>query len=87
MLYWSPTSSETESYRPQTAWNTAFSEKDKLQFTNLFFFFKNKKGFKENTAKTLAEMAIFKQKYNGLKYSEEQEEILQKALSPVLITN
>ena len=83
MIHWSPTSSETNTYQPQTDWNSAFSEKDKLQFTNLFFFFKNKKGFKETTAKTLAEMVIFKQKYKGLQYSEEQEEILQRALKPI----
>jgi len=83
MLYWTPSSTLTEQWMPQSGWNSSFSEKDKLQCTNLFFFFKNKKGFKENTAATLAQMVLYKQKYNGMKYSEEQEQILQEALKPV----
>lgn len=83
MIYWSPTSLETKSWSPPSGWNSSFSEKDKLQCTNLFFFFKNKKGFKENIAETLAQMVIFKQKYPGLKYSDEQEYMLQNALKPI----
>jgi predicted adenine nucleotide alpha hydrolase (AANH) superfamily ATPase len=83
MLYWSPSNAVTESWEPLSGWNSSFSEKDKLQCTNLFFFFKNKKGFKENVAEMLAQMVLYKQKYNGMKYSEEQESILQKALAPV----
>ena len=86
MLYWSPSSAETESWSPPSGWNSSFSEKDKLQCTNLFFFFKNKKGFKENIAESLAHMVIFKQKYNGLQYSKEQEYLLQSALKPVFNT-
>ena len=83
MLYWSPTNSEFSTWEPNAGWNSSFSDKDKLQCTNLFFFFKNKKGFKENMAEVLAQMVIYKQKYNGLKYSDEQESILQEALKPV----
>jgi hypothetical protein len=83
MLYWTPSSTVTESWEPLSGWNSSFSEKDKLQCTNLFFFFKNKKGFKENVAEMLAQMVLYKQKYNGMKYSEEQESILQNALMPV----
>ena len=83
MLYWSPSNAITESWEPLSGWNSSFSEKDKLQCTNLFFFFKNKKGFKENVAEMLAQMVLYKQKYHGMKYSEEQESILQKALAPV----
>lgn len=83
MLYWSPQATETVSWKPISGWNSSFSEKEKLQCTNLFFFFKNKKGFKDQIAETLAQMVIFKQKYGGLKYSEEQETILQQALKPV----
>ena len=83
MLFWSPSKSETEMWKPCAGWNSSFSEKDKIQCTNLFFFFKNKKGFKENMAEVLAQMVIYKQKYSGLKYSEEQENILSQALKPV----
>ena len=83
MIYWSPTSSETINWEPLGGWNSSFSEKDKIQCTNLFFFLKNKKGFKENTAHILAQMVIFKQKYKGLKYSNEQETMLLEALKPV----
>jgi hypothetical protein len=83
MMSWSPTISETQSWVPRSGWNSSFSEKDKIQCTNLFFFFKNKKGFKENVAEILAQMVIYKQKYNGLTYSNEQETMLQDALKPV----
>ena len=83
MIYWTPTSTVTEEWLPHSGWNSSFSEKDKLQCTNLFFFFKNKKGFKENAADSLAQMVLYKQKYNGMKYSQEQEQIIQEALKPV----
>jgi hypothetical protein len=82
-MTWSPMITETETYLPKSGWNSSFSEKDKIQFTNLFFFFKNKKGFKENIAEILAQMVIYKQKYNGLKYSDEQEKMLNEALTPI----
>jgi len=34
-------------------------------------------------AEILAQMVLYRQKYNGMKYSEEQEQILQEALRPV----
>ena len=83
MIFWSPNNSETTTWEPQGGWNSCFSEKDKIQCTNLFFFFKTKKGFKENMATIFAQMVIYKQKYNGLKYSDEQESMLQDALKPV----
>lgn len=83
MLFWSPTITETYEWVPKSGWNSTFSEKEKIQCTNLFFFFKNKKGFKENIAESLAQMAIYKQKFNGLYYSEEQEKILADALKPI----
>lgn len=83
MLYWSAANTETETWEPTSRWNSVFSEKDKIQCTNLFFFFKNKKGFKENIAETMAQMVIYKQKYNGLKYSYEQESTLKEALTPI----
>ena len=83
MFYWNPTATNFEEWEPKSGWNNAFSEQDKIQCTNLFFFFKNKKGFKENMAEILAQMVLFKQKYPGLKYSEEQEFQLAEALKPV----
>lgn len=80
MIYWSPTSTDIQTWEPMGGWNKSFSEKDKIQCINLFFFFKNKKGFKDITADSLAQMVIYKQKYNGLKYSDEQEDILVEAL-------
>lgn len=87
MMFWSPTSINTEEWIPKSGWNSSFSEKDKIQCMNLFFFFKNKKGFKENIGESLAQMVIYKQKYNGLKYSDEQEEILTNALRPIINDN
>ena len=83
MLFWTATSSEVESWEPRGKWNASFSEKDKIQCTNLFFFFKTKKGFKENMAEVLAQMVIYKQKNSGLRYSEEQEAMLQEAMTPI----
>ncbi len=83
MFYWSPSNNTITEYVPRSGWNPTLTENEKLQMTNLFFFFKNKKGFKENKAEILAQMAVFKKKYHGLKYSDEQEAILSKALSPV----
>jgi hypothetical protein len=83
MIHWHPAVENSNSWSPKSGWNSSFSEKDKLQCTNLFFFFKNKKGFKENIAEILSQMVIYKQKYNHLKYSDEQERILQQALQPV----
>ena len=83
MLFWTATSSEVESWEPRGKWNSTFSEKDKIQCTNLFFFFKNKKGFKESMAEVLAQIIIYKQKNNGLRYSDEQEAMLEEAMTPI----
>lgn len=86
MTYWNPARNNTETWHPLNGWNSSFSERDKIQCVNLFFFFKDKKGFKENIANILAQMVIFKQKYNGMRYSDEQESMLKKALTPVFNT-
>ena len=82
-MYWSPLNDTVESWEPKTGWNVSFSEAEKIQCTNLFFFFKNKKGLKESVAESLAHMVVFKGKYKGLKYSEEQEAFMREALRPV----
>jgi predicted adenine nucleotide alpha hydrolase (AANH) superfamily ATPase len=86
MRYWSPLAEETEEWEPKGGWNRAFSEQDKLQCATLFFFFKNKKGYKERAAEILAHMVLFKQKYPGLAYTQEQEQRLREALQPICIS-
>lgn len=83
MIHWSPSNTTVEKFSPKAGWNPMLTDSEKLKLTNLFFFFKNKKGFKDEMAEILAQMAVFKQKYHGLKYSEEQEAVLRTALSPV----
>ena len=81
MFHWSPLG-DIQEWKPIGDWNRAFSEQDKIQCINLFFFFKNK-GFKENISEIFAHMVLFKQKY-GLQYSIEQEDQLREALKPTL---
>jgi hypothetical protein len=83
MFFWKPTIENTETWQPIGGWNSAFTEEDKIQCTNLFFFFKDTKGFKENMSQSMANMTIFKQKYQGMKYSDEQEALLLDAMKPV----
>ena len=70
-----------EEWEPVGGWNASFSEQERIQSTNLFFFFK--KRYVEKIASTLAIMTIFKQKYHGLQYSEDQEQLLSKARQPI----
>jgi phage protein D len=83
MLFWSPVADKLEEWQPVGGWGAAFSEQDKLQLMNLFFFFKNKKGYKDRKAETLAHMIVSKQKYKGLQYSEDQERHIREALQAV----
>lgn len=69
-----------EEWAPKGGWNAIFSEQHQIQGTSLFFFFKNKKGFKENVAEMMVQMILFKQVYPGLQYGKEQEAMLKKAL-------
>ncbi len=71
-----------DEWKPISGWKN-FSDKEIIQCKNLFLFFKNKKGFTEKNAEILSHMVIFKQKYNGLKYSDEQEDAIKKALHNV----
>jgi len=70
-----------EEWVPKGGWNAIFSEQHQIQGTSLFFFFKNKKGFKENVAEMMVQMILFKQVYPGLQYSKEQEAMLKRACS------
>lgn len=80
MKYWNPSNKEMEDWAPHAGWSAVFSEADKIHYVNLFFFFKNKKGFNDMVSEIMAEMILFKQKYKGLEYSEEQEAKLAKSL-------
>lgn len=80
MFHWSPFSTKIESWTPREGWNAAFSEKDRMQGTALFFFFKNK-GYTEAASSTLVQMALYQKKYHGLRYSEEQEAVMKRALT------
>lgn len=86
MLYWNPTTTVTTEWQPKAGWNTTFSDQDKIKCMNLFFFFKSKKGFSEAMSEILAQMAVYKHKYHGMKYSEEQENMLAEALKPIFNT-
>jgi hypothetical protein len=72
-----------EIWVPKGGWNAIFSEQHQNQGTSLFFFFKNKKGFKENVAEMMVHMILFKQVYHGLQYGKEQEAMLKRALTPM----
>jgi len=81
MFYWTPLSNSMEEWEPMGGWNASFSEQDRIQSTNLFFYFK--KRYAEKVASSLAIMTIFKQKYHGLQYSEDQEALLSMARRPI----
>ncbi len=83
MYYWDPTLSEITDFTPSNGWNAIFSEKDKITYTNIYFFLTNKKGYKPQIAEIYTQMILFKQKYPHMKYSDEQEGQLQKALKTV----
>ena len=42
MFYWTPLSNRMEEWEPVGGWNASFSEQDRIQSTNLFFFFKKR---------------------------------------------
>lgn len=83
MFFWTPSTNKIENFDSSITSNSVFSEQEKIKYMNLFFFFKQKKGIPEKKADILAQMAIYKDKYLGLKYSEEQETELKNALCPI----
>jgi hypothetical protein len=70
-----------EEWMPKGGWNAIFSEQHQIQGKSLFFFLKNKKGFKDNVAEMMVHMILFKQVYTGLQYGKEQEAMLKRALA------
>jgi len=69
----------TEEWSPPEGWNAVFSEKDRVYCTSLFGSFR--KTMSEQASSRAAHMIVFKQKYHGLRYSEEQEAFLSKCVT------
>lgn len=81
MIHWNPSCTAMESWEPKQGWNAMFSERDKIQATNLYFFLKKK--VLPVMAENMAQMILFQQIYH-LTYSEEQEAMLRKVMQPIL---
>ena len=81
MFSWSPFESSIQEWNPVGGWNKTWTEKEKIQCTQLYFFFV-KKGYSNRVASSIAQMIIYKEKLN-VSYSEEQEFEIKKALMPI----
>lgn len=81
---WSPCDTELSTWEPSMGWNRTFSEKEKLECAYLYVFLTKRKKYNSEKAEQLAQMAIFKQKYHGIQYSDIQENELVMALKPIL---
>ena len=68
MYHWTITGSTMEEWEPQGGWNRSFSERERIQCTELFFVYAQTTTVAN--ASILAHMEIFKQKYHNLTYSE-----------------
>jgi hypothetical protein len=83
MTHWNPLQEQYESWVPVGGWNASFSEMDRIQGSALFAFF-TKKGCRPSVASSLVHMVIYKQKNHCLRYSEEQETLLQRMMQPII---
>lgn len=83
-MNWSPADDTIQTWTPKGGWNPCLSEKEKIKAVHLFFFFMNQKRYPVPQAETLVHMALWKQKYPSMKYSQEQEHALSYAMKPVL---
>jgi hypothetical protein len=70
------------SWIPVGGWNRTWTEKEKVQCSRLYFFFYNKKQYSDKASSIMAQMVIYKDKWD-VHYSEEQEQELKKALQPI----
>jgi len=70
-------------WTPRGGWNPRYSEQEKIKAIHLFSFFTERKRYPEAQAEVLVHMALWKQKCAGLRYTEEQERELQRALQPI----
>lgn len=78
-MHWSPSGNSFTKYTPVGGWNVVFTSKEKIIATHLYFYFK-KKGYSDQNSTKMSQMSVFKQKYHGLQYSKEQEEMLCSAM-------
>jgi len=83
MFTWSPASVLVQTWKPEEGWNQTWSEKDKIQCTRLYFFFHDVKKYSSEASTIMAHMMVYKEKFHGLQYSEEQERELVKALHTI----
>ena len=81
-MNWNPAEDQLQEWIPKGGWNPALSEQEKIKAVHLFFFFRRKR-YPPPQAESLVHMALWKQKYPTLLYSEDQERILSKALQPL----
>ena len=81
MFYWSPLESSIQEWNPVGGWNKTWTEKEKIQCTQLYFFLV-KKGYSNRVASSIAHMYVYKEKYN-VSYSEDQEREIKKALATI----
>jgi len=80
MMDWNPSLNQLQEWTPKGGWNPTLSEQEKIKAVHLFFFFRRK--YPPPQAESLVHMALWKQKYPTLRYTEEQERILSAALKP-----
>lgn len=83
-MNWTPLEEKMEVWIPKGGWNPIWSEQEKIKAIHLFFFFLHRKHYPALQAESLVHMWLWKQKYPNMKYSIEQEQILQDALCPLL---
>lgn len=83
-MNWSPAEDHLDEWIPKGGWNPTLSEQEKIKAVHLFFFFRRKR-YPPPQAEAIVHMVLWKQKYPTLRYSDEQEAILTKALIPIPI--
>jgi len=66
-------------YTPTGGWNPVFSEDDKIKGRAMYAHV-IKKGYSTRSAQIIARMILYKDKYPGLLYSQEQEVVLRRAI-------
>lgn len=69
-----------EEWTPRSGWNPTFSPQERTQCVHLFFFLKNKKGFKDSIAERITMIVLYRQKL-GVTYEEEQERFIRSAIA------
>lgn len=83
-MNWTPVDNTIQTWTPKGGWNPCLSEQEKIKAVHLFFFFKDRKRYPAPQAEALVHMALWKQKYSSMRYSDEQEQALARAIKPLL---